>query len=303
MVKLLSAPVDKAGIYDLSHDAYHADPCPVPSLNHTVAKIIHDQSPAHAYRAHPRLGGEKDKATKIMDIGSAAHAMALGVGNPVRALKFKDFRTKAAQETRDAMIQNGITPLLEDDYAKVMAMAPLLRAGIEEVAGKSIDNLLREVSVIGKEGDAWSRCKPDAMTADLRLIIDAKTTLTAHPDAYSRKVIADYATAVAFTFQTLDLIDPKGAGKRRYVFVVQERECPEAITYHELDPTMLEIAQSQMKRARLRWTLCSHTNSWPAYDRGPHLAVPPQYVVDEEMGRAHDEAMAKHLEEMKGKAQ
>jgi hypothetical protein len=29
------------------------------------------------------------------------------------------------------------------------------------------------------------------------------------------------------------------------------------------------------------------------------MAVPPQYIVDEEMGLAHDEAMAAHVEAMK----
>lgn len=288
--ELKPTPVTEAGLYALTEDEYHSDPCPVPSLNHTVAKIIHDKSPLHAFNAHPRLGAKEKKTTRVMDIGTAAHALAIGVGAKIAPLKFKDFRTKAAQETRDAMIANGITPLLQDDYDMVQAMAPLLRAAIEDVAGSPIGDLLREVAVIGKEGDSWSRCKPDAMTPNLRLIVDAKTTLTAHPEVYGRKVMSDYATAVAFTFQTLDLIDPEGKGKRRYVFAVQERECPAAITYHELDPTALELAEAQMKRARLRWSLCSHTNTWPAYERGPHVVVPRQYEIDDELDRQFDDA-------------
>lgn len=287
---VLTAPVEKPGLYDLEHDEYHADPCPVPSLNHTVAKIIHDKSPHHAFKVHPRLGGEKGKAARIMDIGSAAHTLAIGAGAKIAPLRFKDYRTKAAQETRDALIASGVTPLLQPDYDTVQAMFPLLRAAIEDVAGAKIDALHRELSVIGKDGESWSRCKPDVMTPDLRLIIDAKTTASAHPDTYGRMVMSGYATAVAFTFQTLDLIDPEGKGKRRYVFVVQERDYPEAITYHELDPTALELADAQMKRARLRWTLCSHTNSWPAYDRGPHMVVPRQFEIDDELDRQFEDA-------------
>lgn len=282
MLNVRPFPVDEPGLYDLTAEEYHADPCPVPSLNHTIAKIIHEQTPLHAYRAHPRLGGQKMKRERIMDIGTAVHALAIGKGAKLARMDFPDFRTKAAQEMRASLEASGVTPLLAADYDKAEAMWPAMRDAIEHVARASIDTLHREVSAIAYDAGAWSRSMIDVATPDLRLLIDAKTTASANPEKFGKAIMNYYATAVAFYFQTLDLIDPEGKGKRRFVFIAQERDCPDAITYHELDYSALKLADEKMKRARLRWALCQATDAWPAYDRGPHVVYPNPWDIDAE---------------------
>lgn len=286
---LRAPPVLEPGLYDMPADLYHADPCPSPSLNHTIAKILHEQSPLHAYNAHPRLGGVQKKRDRAMDIGTAVHALAIGIGAPVALLEYENFRTKAAQEARDALIASGATPLLPDDYALVHKMAPLMRTEIETLFGRAVGDMYREIVVVAKEAHTWSRTMIDVMSPDLRLIVDAKTTISAEPGAFGRYAMASYATQAAFIFQTLDLVDPAGKGKRRFVFIAQERDTPEAITHHELDAMALELADSQMKRARLRWALCAHTNTWPAYDKGPHLISPKSYQLEDEYNRVWEE--------------
>ena len=51
-----------AGIHDIPPREYHADPCPAPSLSRSIAKLLVERSPAHAYAAHPRLGGPRNRA-------------------------------------------------------------------------------------------------------------------------------------------------------------------------------------------------------------------------------------------------
>lgn len=282
-MSLLVPPVLAPGLYDMPDDEYHADPCPKPSLNHTVARLLHDRSPLHAYLAHPRLGGKVRARTRAMDIGSAVHSLALCKGTKIAEVKFDNFLSKAAKEERDAHLANGVTPLLTKDYELAQRMAPLMRSGIERAAGLKLEDLHREVVAIGLDGEAWSRSMFDAITPDLRTIIDAKTAISSEPQTFGRYAAANYATQVAFYFQTLDLIDPEGKGKRRFVFVAQERDTPEAITFHELDPTLLSIADAHMARARLRWTLCSHMNSWPAYEEGPHIIAPRPWDFEDEV--------------------
>lgn len=286
--EVLRLPVKGPGLYEMKAEKYHADPCPVPSLNHTVARILTEQSPMHAYKAHPRLGGEESEPTRIMDIGTAAHRLAIGRGTPIVRLEFENFRTKAAQEARDFYAARGHAALLAPDYDRAEAMAKPLRAAIEDVAGCNIKKLHREIVAIACDDNVWSRCMIDVMSPDLRLLLDVKTTANAHPDKYTR-TIRDYsATAVAFYFQTLDLIDPEGAGKRRFVFIAQERECEEAITYHELSPEALAVADAKMRRARLAWKVASVTNSWPGYPRGPHIVEPNQWDLDTELAAAFE---------------
>ena len=43
------------GIYNILAEQYHADPCVTASLSSSIAKILIEQSPMHAWMAHPRL--------------------------------------------------------------------------------------------------------------------------------------------------------------------------------------------------------------------------------------------------------
>src|SRR5579872_4947779 len=109
--------IDQPGIYDVSQQEYHADPVVMPSLSCSIARILIRQTPSHAYHAHPRFGGVGGIPSRVMDDGSAVHAMFSGqthlieplstvygpktknkalIGRPVR-----DYKTDAAQEERD----------------------------------------------------------------------------------------------------------------------------------------------------------------------------------------------------------
>jgi hypothetical protein len=79
----------KPGIYtDMTAADYHADPCPNPSLTQSVAKVLLQRSPLHAWHAHPRLNPDyqHDDATKF-DIGNIAHKMLLGRGKEIVVLE------------------------------------------------------------------------------------------------------------------------------------------------------------------------------------------------------------------------
>jgi len=73
------------GIFaDISANDYHADPCPTPSFTQSIAKLILDRSPRHAWAAHPRLNPKwvPDEDTKF-NIGNTAHLRLLGRGKEI----------------------------------------------------------------------------------------------------------------------------------------------------------------------------------------------------------------------------
>ena len=97
---MITAP----GIYtDFPVDQYRADPCPQPSLTQSIAKVILDHSPLHAWHAHPRLNPRfvQDEEKKF-DIGNTAHALLIGRGKSIAVIDADDWRTKAAKEAREA---------------------------------------------------------------------------------------------------------------------------------------------------------------------------------------------------------
>jgi hypothetical protein len=87
--------ITKPGIYrDFPTAHYFADPCPEPSLSQSVAKILVEQSPLHAFQAHPRLyvptadEDADEKYDKARAIGNAAHALMLDRGKVLAVGEF-----------------------------------------------------------------------------------------------------------------------------------------------------------------------------------------------------------------------
>lgn len=273
--------ITEPGFYDIDHATYHADPCPAPSLNHTVARLLM-RSPLHAWRAHPRLGGlTKREATRPMNIGAAAHALTFGKGVGVARLDFDNYRTKDAQNARDAAYAQGFVPLLPHEYETAKVLADHARPALIAELGE--DFIAEQAAAAIDDNGSWLRIMADAMTPDRRVVFDLKVVVSAEPEAFGRWVRNECATQAAFYNDVLDILDPGGRGKRRFIYAAQERDLPEAITFHELDPAAMEIAQKQMERARIKWAVCLREDRWPAYDRGPHLIAPKPWEIEAEI--------------------
>ena len=98
-MKMINSP----GIYEIAESAYHADPVETPSLTSSVADILMNTSPLHAWYAHPRLGGTyDDNSNRNMDLGSAIHDALLMDMSKVDLIPYDNWRT---QDARDMKIQ------------------------------------------------------------------------------------------------------------------------------------------------------------------------------------------------------
>ena len=77
--------------YSMRAAAYHADPCERPSLSSSIAKILLEKTPRHAWTAHPRLNPDfaaKDESK--FDLGTAVHELMLGKGVGYTIIKAAD---------------------------------------------------------------------------------------------------------------------------------------------------------------------------------------------------------------------
>ena len=106
-------PITEPGIYAVSDAEYLADPVIEPSLNNTIAKLLIDASPSHAYAAHPKLGGAgdaeaEDDSDERQRIGSAAHAMFLRGSQVAKLIPFDRYQSNAAKAARDEAIAAGL---------------------------------------------------------------------------------------------------------------------------------------------------------------------------------------------------
>lgn len=262
------------GVYDIPAEAYHADPCPAPSLSSGIAKILLTKTPAHARLAHPRLNPDFEPEEKTaFDIGSAAHAMMLHDDRAFAVLDFPDYRTAAAKAARDAARAEGKIPLLDHQFDQVRAMVAAGRAQLD--AHPEAWEAFRagygqgEVTLAWQDGpeDApiWCRIRLDWKPSNGNVVWDYKTTAaSAAPDEWARTMLNTGAD-VQLGLYTRGITRVLGIEQPQFRFVVQETEPPFALAVHTLDPHWTHIAWRKADTAIRLWSWCLRNDRWPGY--------------------------------------
>lgn len=274
--------ITQPGIYtDMSAADYFADPTPTPSLTQSVAKILIGQSPLHAWHAHPRLNPDyrHDDATKY-DIGNIAHKLMLGRGKQVVVLDgIDDWRTKAAKDQREAAAAEGKLAVLGKHFAKADAM---VRAAREQLDLRGLAHLFdpvlgnSECVLAWTEGGLWFRQMIDWLCLTRPIFCDYKTTaMSAAPHGLDRMMAsAGWPVQAAMAERGLDVLDPATAGRRKYLFVVQEDERPYAISVVEITEGPMTMGRKMIDHGVNLWRACVQADRWPGY---PCEIVKPQY--------------------------
>lgn len=300
--------ISKPGIYtDFPTDAYFRDPMPEPSLTQSVAKIMLEQSPLHAWYAHPRLNPDyrHDDDTKF-DVGNIAHKMMIGRGKDLIVLPFDDWRKDAAKVAREEAAKQGKLAVL----GKKSALADrMVKAAREQLELRGYDDLFRkgdgEVVLAWHEDGPqpiWCRQMVDWLTPDRRTFVDLKTTgESAAPHLLGRKMAADgWHIQAAMAERGLNVLHPQSAGRRRYLFVVQEDYAPHQLNIVELSETALTMGRKQLDAAAKLWRACHAANLWPGYQLDNVVPEFPgwaeQQWLDREIKEAADERKPKNFD-------
>jgi hypothetical protein len=271
-----------AKILRIAEHEYHSDPCKTPSLSASIAKILVERSPLHAWTAHPKLGGVRHVANDAMDHGSLVHKLLLGAGADVAVIDADDWRTKAAKEARDAARADGKIPVLKEQHERALRSVEPIRKQIAahgfELTGES------EVCIVWQEetihGAIECRCLVDHLMLDRALMFDVKTARSAHPRSCVRHVI-DYGYDIqqaAYT-RALTKLRPDLAGREDFVFLFVETDEPFAATPARIDAVMRERGKRRWEEACSVWARCLKTGSWPGYVDGAVYLETPAWVM------------------------
>lgn len=266
---MITAP----GIYDLTREQYDADPAPTPSLNQSLAKVLLDRSPAHAWVAHPRLNKHfvpEPQATKF-DMGQAIHELLLGDPDRLAVVDADDWRTKKAKAQRAKALEQGRLPVLVEDHALALDIADAVRGQIEqneELAG-ILDDGEAERSMFWQESEfgIWCRSRPDAICRKRRICLDLKTTSgTANPERWSVRQMYDIGADIQSAFYPRGLKALTGE-KWTFRFAVVETDEPFGMSILALDPAALDQAEKKVAEAMRIWGECNRTGRWVGYPR------------------------------------
>jgi hypothetical protein len=291
----MNQQITKPGIYqDFPVDAYFADPCPQPSLSQSIAKILIDRSPAHAFLAHPRLNpapAEEETYTSAKAIGNAAHAFATGRSRDIAIGEWSDWKKKEAQTFRDSAMQSGLLPILRKHVTSAEAMVLALRQQLDAAGHAQAFAASRsqsEVVLAWEEEGIWFRTMIDCMAANN--IYDLKTSaMSCAPHVVAeRPSDAGWDIQAAMFERGLDRLDPEQAGRREFFFVAQENELPYALTVVKVSEADLTMGRKKLEHAVHVWRDCITSGTWPAYPAETVMSHPRGWSETQWLAREQD---------------
>lgn len=274
------------GIHRIPPADYHADRlAPEPSLSSTVARLLVNRSPLHAWTAHPRLNPDYEPEVKdAFDIGRVAHRLILGRGDEFCTIPGElldaagGARTTAAKDFIASARAAGMTPLKQEQADACVQMADACVRRMRE-AGMGLDAERSELTALAQIDNVWCRMMADNAPAGRPYLIDVKTTMNAAPEA-CRRSIADYEYAIQAAHYVATWEAATGE-RRRMRFVMVEKEPPHEVSIVELAPEWIATAASKIAEARRIWRECIDADEWPGFPH--HIAVlepPPWYEAD-----------------------
>jgi len=266
------------GIYlDVPEARYHADDLLAqPTLSSSLARVIINQSPRHAWTQHPRLNPHHEPVEKkTFDIGRAAHRAVLGRGGEYVAIPTDYLAANGAASTKlakDYIAEaraEGLTPLKAEEVDQIGAIADAVQSKLAAMNIR-LDPTRSEVVALAKVDGVMCRAMIDNAPADPRLpLYDFKTTTDASPEAVIRAV-ENYGYDVQAAHY-LDAWQAATGERRKMRFIFVEKAAPHEVAVIELhdDPSAesdwMLTARSKAGEARRIWGQCLTSGDWPGY--------------------------------------
>lgn len=256
----------------ISHERYHSDCCERPSLSSSIASILTGQSPAHAYLAHPRLGGEAFVPTSEMDHGSLCHELVLQSGREIAIGDFPDWRTNASKEFREEARARGAIPELRRKYDAGAETALNVTERLRLEYGIELDGHSECVVVWAETADDGTevlcRAQMDHWRPSTAMVYDLKFTEDAHPDTCRNKLVPmGYAIQREAYLRAIGKTFPELQGRADFEFLFCEVSKPYAVTALGLAGSMQEVGALRWRRAVNLWAQCLREERWPGYGR------------------------------------
>ena len=255
--------ITRPGIYDLTNEQYHADPCPEMSLSSSGARDLLVSCPAK-FMASKQLPRENKRC---FDIGSAGHLMVLEphlFDRKICEIKLPDWRTNVAKKEREAAYAAGLIPLLSREVEEIRAMHSVIWR--DSLAARAFSDGKAEQSMFwqDKEFGIWCRLRPDYMPNNAARVFDYKTAADGSPDVFMREIYnRGYHQQAAWYLDGYEAVT--GHRPREFWFVVQEKTAPFLLSFFQIDEMSLEIGRTLNRQAKGIFAWCLRNNRWPGY--------------------------------------
>jgi len=278
--------------YNVPAADYHSDCCERPSLSSSVAKILLEKTPRHAWTAHPRLNPDfAPKQESKFDLGSAVHELMLGKGVGYTVIEAADYKGKDAQQARQKARETGAVPLLADQYKQAVGIAKEAFDALAEM-GVHLEDHRNEAVLVWEDHGALCRAMVDSIGRGIHQVWDIKTTSAGLSEFAIGQTIAkyNYDLRAAFYIRGYETLFKELAGRIEFNWIFVETEPPYEISVFPADATTLEFGRRKAERAIWLWADCMETGYWPGYPRVPRKYTYPSWAENAWLEREMQEA-------------
>lgn len=272
-------------ILDLDERTYHARP----ELSSTQARQILD-SPAR-YRWQLT---QPPRTSDSFDVGHAAHAKILGVGNAVVEYPDEHLTPSGAVSTKAATVAwadeqrtNGLIPITTQHARHIDAMAENVLAHAEarallEQPGHAEASVFATCDETGIDLRARFDYLPDLDQPD-PIAVDLKTTGTrATAREFARSVHTyGYFVQQGHYLDTLALATGRTDVPMR--FIVVEKNAPHHVAVHQLDDLYADIGTDHARQARRTLRECLDSGIWPTGLEDVQYLDAPQWLIEDDI--------------------
>ncbi len=272
--------ITKAGIYsDVPMEAYHGDLCDAPSVSSSGLRTIEAKTPLHYFAgSYLNPNREPEEQKDHLNFGKAAHTLLLSEPGfhdqyAVRPENWRDWRTDAAKGWRKEMEEDGKTILIPAQIAAIRAIAksleahPLVQSGI-------LQGLVEHTIVCkDKATGVWLKIRPDVVPLADGVLVDAKSTTDASPNAVQRTIL-NFGYPMQGGLGTMVMKEALGINITDFVLVFFEKDAPHAIAVTAIDNEWLYWARRQLRRSIDKFAKCVETGEWPGYEVEATMHMP-----------------------------
>lgn len=250
----------------ISPAEYHADPALTPSLSSSIAHLIVSASPLHAWTEHPRLGGVRRKATGAMSTGDLFHALLLGAGKQIEIIDADSYKTKAAQDAREAAFSAGKIPVLAEVHADAASGCRIIAERLDEL-GVKLDPKRSELGMFWVDHTTSGQpvqCRALIDSWQPPLELDLKSCRRATKEAIA-SAIAEHGYHVqrAAYRRGIQANSPRIKGRLEQRLIFFETAPPYDVVPVRLSALFAELGETLWQRALDTWAECLRTENWP----------------------------------------
>lgn len=274
------------GVYSLSEEEYHNDPCGLPSLSSSIAKILVAETPLHAWNAHPKLNIDFQREEKeIFDRGTVAHALLLQGLEVGVVLDYPDWKTKNAQQERIALRQSGKVPILQKHWDVVQQMVARAKQQIaaHKEASDAFTNGRPEQTLIWEDDHGViCRARLDWLHDSHLIIDDYKSTGRDVNPANIGGKLDNWEIQEAFYRRGIKKLFGVDA---QFRFIAQENTEPYALSVIAFGPDIQWMGDVRVQRAIDLWAHCLEAGKWPGYPDRICYPTLPKWAEEEEVRR------------------